>query len=241
LRLLHHPGPVVSAAFSRDGRLILTVSGNGARIWDASTGQLEHVLAARRGMLVAAAFSPNGRLVVTAGTDSTGRLWDAGTGRPLHVLRGHKSPLTSAAFNSDGRLVVTASEDHDVRIWDVATGASLHALRAQFATVHGASFSPDSHWVVTAGPSTAALYEAETGTLFAYLFGHRNRKGELRSASFSSNGHLILTSSRDGTVRIYRCDVCSGLSGLVQLAEKRLARTGRTLTPAERKRYLRGA
>jgi WD40 repeat protein len=96
----------------------------------------------------------------------------------------------------------------------------------------------ESHWVVTAGPSTAALYEADTGTLVTYLFGHAAQRGEFRSASFSSNGRLILTSSRDGTVRIYRCEICGDLADLIKIAKRRLAGTKRVLTADERKRYL---
>ena len=43
------------------------------------------------------------------------------------------------------------------------------------------------------------------------------------SASFSPDGRRVLTSSEDGTVRIYRCEICSGLDGLLALAKRRLA------------------
>src|SRR5262249_59071084 len=34
-----HDGPVNSAVFSPDGRFVLTVSGNTARVWNVATGQ----------------------------------------------------------------------------------------------------------------------------------------------------------------------------------------------------------
>jgi hypothetical protein len=37
----------------------------------------------------------------------------------------------------------------------------------------------------------------------------------------------------------YRCDLCGGLDELLALARRPLAGTHRTLTPAERRRYLR--
>jgi hypothetical protein len=40
-------------------------------------------------------------------------------------------------------------------------------------------------------------------------------------------------------VGTYKCGVCGGLDELMALAERRLARTGRQLTAAERERYLR--
>jgi hypothetical protein len=37
---------------------------------------------------------------------------------------------------------------------------------------------------------------------------------------------------------MYSCDICGTLPQLVALAQQRLARDGRTLTPAERRTYL---
>jgi hypothetical protein len=38
---------------------------------------------------------------------------------------------------------------------------------------------------------------------------------------------------------MYRFDVCAALPGLVALVQERLARLGRTLSPAERSQFLR--
>jgi WD40 repeat protein len=80
---------------------------------------------------------------------------------------------------------------------------------------------------VTAGPRAAGLWPTESGRLFLYLFGHH---GALTSASFSPDGRRIITSGDDGTVRLYACDVCPGIDGLVALAKRRLA----AVTPAHR-------
>ena len=59
--------------------------------------------------------------------------------------------------------------------------------------------------MVTAGPTTAGLWPVASGLLLLYLRGHTE---PLTSASFFPGGNRILTSSRDGTVRTYTCDVC---------------------------------
>jgi WD40 repeat protein len=98
---------------------------------------------------------------------------------------------------------------------------------------------PARHRAVRDGPNTAGLWEADSGELFSYLYGHDpNSKLRLTSAAFSPDGRTILTASRDRTVRTYDCDVCTDLPGLVALSRSRLAGTGRTLTRAERLRYL---
>jgi WD40 repeat protein len=161
----------------------------------------------------------------------------------VHTLAGHTGAVRDAEFSTDGTLVVTASDDHDARIWSVTTGKLLRLLRGHFNAVQSASFSPDGHWVVTGGPFTAGLWRTSTGRLFSitglnndpFLRGHTM---PLTSATFSPDGRRILTSSLDGTVRVFTCDVCGGLRDLLALADARLARIAGTLTPAERRRYL---
>ena len=60
----------------------------------------------------------------------------------------------------------------------------------------------------------------------------------MTSVAFDPSGRTIVTGGVDGTVRRYDCEICGGLGGLVELAERRLAATGRELTAEERERYL---
>ncbi len=129
---------------------------------------------------------------------------------------------------------MTASRDHDARVWQVSTGAST-VLHGHFGPVFGASFSPDDRFVVTAGPITAGLWETATGHLVTYL---RGPDAPLTSASFSPDGRWILTADRDGTLRLYRCELCGGLDELVATAEARLAGIATTPLSAERQRVV---
>ena len=150
------------------------------------------------------------------------------------VLRGHAAPVTSVRFSPDGHFAVTASRDETARIWNAETGTLFHTLRAHFGVVSDASFSPDGRWVVTAGPGTAALWSARTAERVFYLSGHR---GTVTSASFDPAGTTIVTSGVDGTVRTYDCEICRSGEALLGEARRRLAATGRRLTPAERKAF----
>ena len=128
---------VPTAAFSPDGRRVVTASGDStARLWDAETGTEIAVLKAHEGPVSSAAFSPDGRRVVTASDDNTARLWDAETGTEIAVLKAHEHSVTSAAFSPDGRRVVTASSDNTARLWDtcrsevVCRGGALMLIAA---------------------------------------------------------------------------------------------------------------
>lgn len=139
---------IASAAFSPDGRRIITAYQATAWVWNSLTGEglLElrgHVAPVRSG-----AFSPDGTRIVTASADGTARTWDARTGAPLLVLRGGDGPLLAAAFSPDGQRIATAAREA-ARVWDAQTGTSLFALRGYSAAVTSATFSSDGGRLAT--------------------------------------------------------------------------------------------
>jgi WD40 repeat protein len=242
---------VLDIAFSPDGQLVASAGDSGdrtARIWRIDGKQL-YVLR-HRGPVVRVSFSRGGRLVVTASGDEMARIWRADTGKLLHLLRGHSEFVRDAQFSNDGKLVVTASDDRDARIWSVATGKTVRILRGHLRGPGTASFSRDGRWVVTSGRIAAGLWETSTGRFFQptgladpFLRGPFQRgqpSGVLTSALFAPGGWRILTTSADGTVRTYLCELCGGIRDLIRLAEARRSALERELTPAERRRYLRG-
>jgi predicted NACHT family NTPase len=119
-RLHGHERPVYSAAFSPDGKFIVTGSNDHtAGIWDATTGQPLRTLQGHESWVNSAAFSPDGKFIVTGSVDNTARIWDAETGQPLRTLQGHEGGVASAAFSPDGKFIVTGSRDSTARIWAV--------------------------------------------------------------------------------------------------------------------------
>jgi WD40 repeat protein len=69
--------PARSLAFSPDGRLLATASGDGsAGLWSTETGRSIRRLDAGAEVLNALAFSPDGRILAAVGNDDDVRLWD---------------------------------------------------------------------------------------------------------------------------------------------------------------------
>jgi WD40 repeat protein len=116
---------VSSAAFSPDGRHIVTASGRTARVWDAASGEMLRELRGHSEAVSGAAFSPDGARIVTASFDRTARLWDVASGEMLRELKGHSEGVASAAFSPDGARIVTASFDRTGRVWDVSWGMTV--------------------------------------------------------------------------------------------------------------------
>ena len=119
-RLEGHGAQVYDAAFSPDGKRIVTASAdNTARIWNAATGETMAVLSGHSNSVLSAAFSRQGDKVVTASLDETVRVWDAEARTTIAVLTGHSGPVRSAVFSPDGERILTASDDTTARIWRI--------------------------------------------------------------------------------------------------------------------------
>jgi WD40 repeat protein/serine/threonine protein kinase len=111
-------GPVTAVAFSPNGELALSGTGDGTlRLWDEASGRCVRTVQGHERAVTAAAFSPCGGRVLTGGQDGTVRVWDPARGRCLRTIAAHKGPVTALTFRPDGRLGVSGGGDPFLRFW----------------------------------------------------------------------------------------------------------------------------
>ena len=193
------------------------------------------------GQVTAIGFDPRADRLAAGFAGGEVATWSLKDDRLLYRRLGHRggTPVTSVAFSPDGSRIVTAGGDSRARVWEAATGRLLYTLRGHTGTVHGAAFSPNGDWLVTAATATVGLWDSTTQQRLLLL---EPDGGRVLAASFDETGLRIVVAGSDGALTSFSCQIfCGGVTDLLALAGRRMAATGRELTPTERRHYLGGS
>ena len=160
VQLWTHEGTVNDAAFSPDGRWVVSASDDRtARLWDSQTGEpgpiLPHTNEVKR-----VRFSPDGARVLTI-AGKRARLWGAADGRLINDVEG--ASINDAQFSPGGDCFLTASDDGLARLCDGQSGAVTRTL-SHPKTVMGLAFGPNGRLAVTgAGDGLVRLWDVGSG------------------------------------------------------------------------------
>jgi tetratricopeptide (TPR) repeat protein len=116
------PRGVAWLAFSRDGRNLLTASGDGTvRLWDARHGRPIGAPVVQRAKIFTVEISPDGKKILSGFGEKSARVWaSAATGQPLGPSLGHPASVVKAVFSPDGRTAATVTDGREALLWDVA-------------------------------------------------------------------------------------------------------------------------
>jgi WD40 repeat protein/serine/threonine protein kinase len=186
------PGRIHAAAFSPDGRALLTGGDKSAQRWEVSSGKPVGQPLSHPAPVYHVAHSPDGQVFLTVDGYGTVRLWEASTGNLVKELPRPRARTTAVLFSPDGKHFLTASEDHTAQLWEAATGQPLGDPFRHADAVTAAAFSPDGHTILTAGrEGTARLWEASSGRPLGEPLSHQG----ITSALFSPDGTGTLTLS----------------------------------------------
>jgi WD40 repeat protein/tRNA A-37 threonylcarbamoyl transferase component Bud32 len=195
--LAGHAAPVVSLAFTADGRTLLSCGGDRIlRVWDVETGTERQRLGESRAECGGLAVFGS---LVLAGQGVSIRIYDLAQGKELRKLSGHSDAVRVLAVSADGTRAVSGGDDKQVRVWDVERGTQVNRFTRHTAAITGLAFSPDGKRVVSASrDGTLRLWETITGReLRAFAV----PKGPVLCVAWSPDGKSIVSGHFDTSIR----------------------------------------
>eukprot|EP00887_Chlorella_sp_A99_P002946 scaffold24.g2946.t1 len=201
-----HKVPVRWAAFSADGRLLVTASPDRmVRLWDANTATCLSTLPAHHGsrMRSFATCADLSRAALCL-WDGTVTVWEIGSGRPAAVLQrwGERDSATghASAVNQASSVVPAPPRCRAGR----AKGPSGRGRGAVHVRPQSVLMTSDGSRVVTLSKDrTGRVWDANSGLCLAVLAGHTD---SVLGGCINDAARLLATHSFDNTVRLWSLD-----------------------------------
>ncbi len=142
-RLTHAARVVTAVAFSPDGTLLATATGDVVHLWDVGNARERRQILGHSGPVTAVRFAPDGRTLASAGLDGTARVWSVADGRETAKL-GARAPVNALCFSPDGKSLAGGGRDGTAWIWTLGGGFSaLHPQNAEYREVGATAFTAD--------------------------------------------------------------------------------------------------
>ncbi|MGB7925125.1 MAG: TIR domain-containing protein [Pyrinomonadaceae bacterium] len=201
--LTGHGAFIKMLAFSPDGKILASDSGDTIILWDTSSRQMlgkirsGHQFESASQSIVSVqtiAFSPDGKTLVSGGCGKLERsasepnhfcdrgelrFWDVKAGQMIGApLAAHADQIISVAFSPDGKMLASAASSYDdtIQLWDVATRKTTgRALTGYDTDMVKMIFSPDGKTLVTASTMQA---ENKTYNIFLWDMDKRQLIGQ---------------------------------------------------------------
>lgn len=216
-----HLGVIRCLAFSPDGRWIASGGqDNLVKIWDVNSASEIRTIKGFKTFITSIAFSPDGRKLLLGKDSFRGEnslaLFDlCGEENGRTFVNKHPFEFKGACFSPDGKILVTGGSNDLLDSWEVASGKKIQNLARHPGTINCVNFSPDGKLVVSCSGTSIRPEKDRSCTIQVIdyatkkiLHTLRNHTNIITEVSFSRDGARILSSSWDGTLKIW--DVVSG-------------------------------
>ena len=227
-------GHFSSAKYNKTGDKIITTNDYDyyIKIWDSNTGeQIKTIYCGE--FVYDATLSPNEKIIVcgtTASVDMDGthsiKILDVETGKEIKTILKYDygSTVNFAVFSPDGSKLITNSEsvEETYIMWDTETWEAIFTepISADYSWISDVEFSCDGKSILTMpSPMWAShnnslkIIDADTGEEKQILYGH---VFVVLGAHFSPDCRQVVSTSLDGTLRLWDVDDKRGLNVLTK-------------------------
>jgi WD40 repeat protein len=222
--------------FSNSGSLVIVFGGAEAFALDANTGKVISHIKDTDKILYQALVSHNEQTIVTSNTKAEIKVWDVETGELIQTIENlsHQLPdfpnrwpysARHMSLHEDGRTLAIYGNGMysviDLLSGKITLNKPIVGLWGdEFAMTKNMRYFAISGTDVHTGDQTQdiAVYDTETGERIKLLKGHQDF---LTSLSFSADQTKLISSSRDGSIRIW--DVLTGDFETVKMDNTRYA------------------
>ena len=190
-------------SFSPDGQFVIINDKGNLQFWNITSGKRTRTIRGNA-LVTAIAFSPDGKFMAVGHSHGVIRIWHLTTKQLYKRLKKNDEKLDCLTFSPDGKFLVSGSFGNRLNIWEIATQKPPKDIRLnpKYHSVTAISYSPDGQYIY-AKAAYNKLYVLDTKNLKA-LDTIKLDRGELRVASFSTDGRYLATVNRlDSTLTMW--------------------------------------
>lgn len=163
-------------------------------------------------------LSPDRRFLAVTTDDWQNRnfqihIYNATNGGLLHTLTAHKRWIKSIAFSPDSKTLVSGDEYESIHTWDTETGDLKDTMKWRRGTsTHSLAYSPNGDYIASGHRNGVRLWYKNTDGKhsrsdaigqYKNIKTFTKHKDYVHIFHFSPDGKIMLTGSKDGTVRAW--------------------------------------
>lgn len=232
-RFVGHDAFVETVTFDSTGDFALSGASNRTLIlWNLEAGNIVRRYEGHSDAVTSVVLSPDDTRAIS--TSCTARdvdrtcirgevlEWDMQTGLITREFVGHMDAVNDAAYTPDGQIILTSSCAErrqaacirgEVLEWDSSSASDeVVEFSEHNSAVIAVAVSPDGELVASAGGSRLSgvrgdsniwVWHSDNAAVYFRFQGHIS---DVTSVEFSHDGQFLLSSARDGTVRIWNVE-----------------------------------
>ncbi|XP_076028772.1 WD repeat domain-containing protein 83-like [Oratosquilla oratoria] len=192
-------GAVRAVRFNVDGGFCLTCgSDKSVKLWNPHKRTLLKTYSGHGYEVLDARGSSDNSLIASCGMDKSVMLWNVTTGQSMIKFRGHAARVNTLCFNEESTVVISGSVDGTIRIWDLRSKRKDPIQILDEAKDSIMSVAVSSYEILTASLDCySRVYDIRNGQLSSNCLGE-----SVSCSAFSGDGHCILSSCMDSTLRL---------------------------------------